>query len=326
MSDLASRITTALFERNVNPHGGPPLLLGGDLADPDHNGIEAVIREFLNAAPQGESGPESPDKGAEPVDVGQVGTTRPLSAGSPAAPAPAEIVAKIVTDIASRSMIGLAWEQIPEERRREIAAGWLEFFPRTMMTDEDVMLSQLGRIRDLEEVLADKRRLTRELDVALSGPEGAAQQASLCDLIPIAKKMREELARLEKLVYVPGLWRCAKCKLTMVSQTLYVKHGEIGPNTKPQECPNGCGPLWRVTERDAGNELADKTTAAHNNALELAAKICERWGGAEPARVPGFIAQIAEDVRAANDAADLVGRGPAARELAKAIRDMKGPE
>lgn len=41
-----------------------------------------------------------------------------------------------------------------------------------------------------EEVLEDKRRLTRELDVALSGESGAAKQASLCDLIPIAKALR----------------------------------------------------------------------------------------------------------------------------------------
>lgn len=52
-----------------------------------------------------------------------------------------------------------------------------------------------GQVADLEEVLADKRRLTRELDVALSGEAGAAPQASLCDLIPIAMKMRELLDR-----------------------------------------------------------------------------------------------------------------------------------
>ena len=48
-------------------------------------------------------------------------------------------------------------------------------------------------IKDYEEVLADYRRLTRELDVALSGPGLAAKQASLCDLIPHAKAMRNAL-------------------------------------------------------------------------------------------------------------------------------------
>lgn len=36
---------------------------------------------------------------------------------------------------------------------------------------------------DYEEVLADHRRLVRELDVLLNGEEGAAKQASLCDLV-----------------------------------------------------------------------------------------------------------------------------------------------
>jgi hypothetical protein len=36
---------------------------------------------------------------------------------------------------------------------------------------------------DYEEVLADHRRLVRELDVALNGEEGAAKQASLCDIV-----------------------------------------------------------------------------------------------------------------------------------------------
>ncbi|WP_181153670.1 Lar family restriction alleviation protein [Brucella pituitosa] len=49
---------------------------------------------------------------------------------------------------------------------------------------------------DYEEVLADKRRLTRLLDVAMHGEEGAAKQASLCDLIEPAKRMRADNAAL----------------------------------------------------------------------------------------------------------------------------------
>jgi len=53
-------------------------------------------------------------------------------------------------------------------------------------------------IADYEEVLADKRRLTREIDVAMHGEEGAAKQASLCDLIEPAKRMRAEIQRLRE--------------------------------------------------------------------------------------------------------------------------------
>lgn len=45
-----------------------------------------------------------------------------------------------------------------------------------------------------EEAAADTRRLTRELDVAMHGEAGAAEQASLCDLIPAAKHLRDEIA------------------------------------------------------------------------------------------------------------------------------------
>ena len=42
---------------------------------------------------------------------------------------------------------------------------------------------------DYEEVLSDHRRLVREIDVILNGEEGAAKQASLCDLLPQIKKL-----------------------------------------------------------------------------------------------------------------------------------------
>src|ERR1700743_332591 len=38
-------------------------------------------------------------------------------------------------------------------------------------------------VADYEATLADHRRLVRELDVALNGEKGAAEQASLCDIV-----------------------------------------------------------------------------------------------------------------------------------------------
>ncbi len=54
-----------------------------------------------------------------------------------------------------------------------------------------------SRIRDHEEVMADFRRLVRQLDVAMSGEAGAAKQASLCDLIGTATEMRALLSRFD---------------------------------------------------------------------------------------------------------------------------------
>jgi len=55
-------------------------------------------------------------------------------------------------------------------------------------------------IKDLQEVIDDYRRLTRELDIAMHGEEGAAKQASLCDLIEPAKRLREKVAALDYLI------------------------------------------------------------------------------------------------------------------------------
>lgn len=58
-----------------------------------------------------------------------------------------------------------------------------------MPTDDKPPLT----IADYEEVLADHRRLIRELDGILSGgPEHAAKQASLCDLVPFVKRVMTE--------------------------------------------------------------------------------------------------------------------------------------
>ncbi len=43
-------------------------------------------------------------------------------------------------------------------------------------------------IEDYEEVLASHRRLVRELDVLLNGEDGAAKQASLCDIVGQVKR------------------------------------------------------------------------------------------------------------------------------------------
>jgi len=77
-----------------------------------------------------------------------------------------------------------------------------------------------AQIDELNKVLDDKLRLVRELDVALHGEEGAAEQASLCDLIGPAKKLRASLAAAEEraerldeelsLAYLD--WICGDCK------------------------------------------------------------------------------------------------------------------
>lgn len=78
----------------------------------------------------------------------------------------------------------------------------------------------------------------------------------------LLEQAASELQRLENLVYVPGMHKCAKCKYVHISSTMHAEPGLMKANNSAQACPNGCGPLWRVTERDSGNDLADRLAAA----------------------------------------------------------------
>ena len=67
------------------------------------------------------------------------------------------------------------------------------------------------------------------------------------------------IERLTKLVYVPGLWKCPKCKFSLVQANLNALDGTVTARDQPgDKCPNCASPLWRVTERDAGNEMVDR--------------------------------------------------------------------
>lgn len=54
------------------------------------------------------------------------------------------------------------------------------------------------QMKDYEEVLADHRRLVRQIDVILNGEEGAAKQASLCDLVGQISSLQSKIKQLEQ--------------------------------------------------------------------------------------------------------------------------------
>lgn len=72
------------------------------------------------------------------------------------------------------------------------------------------------------------------------------------------KSLLDKIEHLEKQVYVPGVTRCAKCGFQLISSTMCAESGKFSANNAPQQCANGCGPMWKVTERDAGNRLCDR--------------------------------------------------------------------
>ena len=69
--------------------------------------------------------------------------------------------------------------------------------------------AERASVADYEEVLADHRRLVREMDVLLNG-DGAAKQASLCDIVAQVARTK----RITPQVKMIGLTREQHCRLT----------------------------------------------------------------------------------------------------------------
>ena len=101
----------------------------------------------------------------------------------------------------------------------------------------------------------------------------------------VVPEVKAEIERLLKLVYVPGVWRCAKCDFRLIQSNLNAADGTVTARDTPgDKCPNCNYPLWRVTERQERTE-----------AMYLAEKGFLRAGKAEDA------------LTALADAADAVG-------------------
>jgi uncharacterized protein YfkK (UPF0435 family) len=64
---------------------------------------------------------------------------------------------------------------------------------------QPLLLEAADLLEAYEEVNEDKKRLVRELDVALNGENDAAKQASLCDIVAIVKS--KELKVIQRHEY-----------------------------------------------------------------------------------------------------------------------------
>jgi hypothetical protein len=62
--------------------------------------------------------------------------------------------------------------------------------------------------------------------------------------------------------YVPGMWRCPKCKFCLVQSNLNGVDGTVTARDDPGEkCPNCYSPLWRMTWKEHADELAARCEA-----------------------------------------------------------------
>jgi len=113
-------------------------------------------------------------------------------------------------------------------------------------------------------------------------------------------------------LYVPGLWRCAKCGFHLVQANLNARDGSVTHRDAPgDKCPNDGAPLWRVTWKEQAQELGARLEAEimqrhaevkfhrlpHGAGLPLPAYATDGAAGldlcaAEDAKLTGYVVPI----------------------------------
>lgn len=95
-----------------------------------------------------------------------------------------------------------------------------------------------------------------------------------CYPVAAVNPLAAECETLRAMVYVPGLWRCPKCEFQSLQSNLNASDGSITVRDQPgDKCPNCDVPLWRVSEREAGNRMVDRMEKVAANNAELRADI-----------------------------------------------------
>lgn len=89
----------------------------------------------------------------------------------------------------------------------------------------------------------------------------------VADLVERARQLQQEH-------YIPGQMHCAKCKFQLTKKVLCMDSGTIGAgDNKTGPCPNGCGPLWPVTWKQADQENQEIIGRLCDEQRELRAQV-----------------------------------------------------
>ncbi len=111
---------------------------------------------------------------------------------------------------------------------------------------------------------AHKDALFEEIDAL------AAENAQLKQLQTAERKAVDALtAKLEACKkerddskFIAGNFECKKCGFYLVKKMIYMKSANIGPNNEPENCANGCGPMWKVSKDEYIKTLLKRLDAA----------------------------------------------------------------
>lgn len=104
--------------------------------------------------------------------------------------------------------------------------------------------------------------------------------------------MAENVEKDAPPIFVPGVFRCAKCNFTLVQSTLNARDGTVTARDAPGEkCPNDGSPMWRVTyaeqlaeaHEEWGKQI-DRAIAAERqlDAIRAALAPVMHWYDGEP--------------------------------------------
>lgn len=85
----------------------------------------------------------------------------------------------------------------------------------------------------------------------------------------LIRRLADALSQSNRQVYVPGVWRCAKCNFRLIQSNLNAGDATVTARDTPGEkCPNCDVPLWRVTWREEAEDLMGKEEQTFNHGFE----------------------------------------------------------
>lgn len=124
-------------------------------------------------------------------------------------------------------------------------------------------VGDLFSTQTLRHLLAALTALTERVDCGGTNC-GACQQCLRVALHFATARLAAVEGERDEAKYVPGVSRCAKCGFVKEHVVLNVATSQVGApiGASKEDCPNGCGPLWRVSWVEHCQAMAGDRDAA----------------------------------------------------------------
>lgn len=103
--------------------------------------------------------------------------------------------------------------------------------------------------------IEEYRRLTEPQEILSLLDELKRSYTAFESMSCLAATHAERAHKLLAEPFIPGQVHCTKCKLQLTKRVIGISSGTIGAgDNNTDQCPNGCGPLWPVTRKQADQE------------------------------------------------------------------------